>query len=67
MATLTQMVLDTAGSGALAAARATAAGLRRVDLDGVGLAAAPGAATSRTQMHLDEGGSPDRTVTAGSW
>jgi len=59
--------LETTGgsSGDLAAARATAAGLRRVDRDRVVSAAAPGAAARRTQMRLDEGGSPDRTVTAG--
>jgi len=65
VATSTQMVLDAAGSGDSAAAPATAAGLRREDLDGVGLAAAPGAAARRTQMHLDQGGSSDRTVRAG--
>ena len=66
MATSTQMVLDAVGSGDLTAARTTAAVLRRVELDRVGLAAAPGAAARRAQMCLDEGGSPDRTVTAGT-
>jgi len=37
VATSTQMVLDAAGSGDSAAAPATAAGLRREDLDGMGL------------------------------
>jgi len=64
-ATSAQVVLDAAGSGDSAAAGATAAGLQRVDLDRVGLAAAPGAAARRTQMRLDEGGSPDPMVTAG--
>jgi len=63
--TSAQVVLDAAGSGDSAAARAMAAGLQRVDLDRVGLAAAPGAAARRTQMRLDEGGSPDPTMTAG--
>jgi len=62
--TSTQMVFEAAGSGDSAAARATDAGLRRVDLDGVALAVAPGAAARRTKMLLDEGSSPDRTVAA---
>jgi len=65
VATSAQVVLDAAGSEDSAAARATAAGLQKVDLDRVSLAAAPGAAARRTQMRLDEGGSPDPTVTAG--
>jgi len=65
MATSAQVVLDVAGLGDSAAAGATAAGLQRVDPDRVGLAAAPGAAARRTQMRLDEGGSPDPMMTAG--
>jgi len=61
-----QMVRDAAGLGGSAAAQAMAAGLRRVDPDGVGLAAAPAAAARRTRMSLDEVGSADMTVTAGS-
>jgi len=63
--TSARVVLDAAGFGDSAAAGATAAGLQRVDLDRVGLAAAPGAAARRTQMRLDEGGSPDPMMTAG--
>ena len=65
VATSAQVVLDAAGLGDSAAAGATAAGLQRVDLDQVGLAAAPGAAARRTQMRLDKGGSPDPMMTAG--
>ena len=66
VATSTLMVLDATGSEDSEAAPATAAGLRREDLDGVGLADAPGAAARRAQMHLDLEGFPDRTGTAGS-
>jgi len=62
--TSAQVVLDAAGSEDSAAAGATAAGLQRVNLDRVGLAAAPGAAARRTQMRLEEGGSPDPMVKA---
>jgi len=65
VATSAQVVLEAAGSGDSAAAGATAAGLQRVDLDRVGLAAAPGAAARRTQMRLEKRGSPDPMVTAG--
>jgi len=65
VATSAQVVLDAAASGDSAAAGAMAAGLQRVDLDRLGLAAAPGAAARRTQMRLDEGGSPDPMVRAG--
>jgi len=64
--TSTQMVLHASCSGESEAAPATAAGLRRKNLHGKGLAAAPRAAARRTQMHLDQGGSPERTLTAGS-
>jgi len=60
-----EVVLDAAGSGDSAATGATAAGLQKVYLDRVGLAAAPGAAARLTQMHLDEEGSSDPMMTAG--
>ena len=63
-ATSAQMVLHAAGSGDSAAARATAAGLQRVDLDRDGLAAAPGAAARLGQMGLDKGGSQDLAAKA---
>jgi len=67
VATSAQVVLDAAGSWDSAAAGATAAGLQRVDLDRVGLAAAPGAAARRTQMRLQERGLPGPDGDGRTW